>query len=88
MSGEKFDAGMAPKKCICISCPTYKDCGELAFCLSKKEACKAITEEKGCLCQSCPVHEAMSFRHAYYCTSGGEKHQTTKTEKARYARKQ
>ena len=81
MSGGKFDISMAPKKCICISCPTFADCGEMAFCLSKKETCKAIKEEKGCLCPSCPVQEAMGFSHTYYCTRGGEKHQTSKTER-------
>lgn len=81
MSEDKFDINMAPKKCLCISCPTFKDCGEMAFCLSKKETSKAIKEEKGCICRGCPVFDKMGFSHVYFCTRGGEKHQTTKTER-------
>ncbi|MDD4877814.1 MAG: DUF2769 domain-containing protein [Candidatus Nanoarchaeia archaeon] len=79
-----MDKKEAAKECMCASCHTFKDCGELAFCFSKTGRSRGIKIEKSCLCRGCPVHEKMGFRHVFFCTRGGEKKQTTKTERAHF----
>ncbi len=77
-----MDMKEAAKECWCLSCPTYCDCGELAFCFSKRERSSCIKKENGCICERCPVKEKMCLAHSFYCTRGGESKQTTKTERA------
>ena len=67
--------GKKDGKCICKSCPSYKDCGELAFCFEKVGKSKCIKEESGCICPDCPVQEKMGFSHVFYCTRGSDKGQ-------------
>lgn len=77
-----IDMKEAAKECICSSCPTYCDSGELAFCFSKRGRSKAIKVENGCICRGCSVFDKTGLKHIYFCTRGGEQKQTTKTERA------
>ena len=69
---------MAEKKgkCICPACPSFVECGQLAFCFTGKSKC--VKKEKGCICMGCPVQTENKFRHVYYCTKGDEKVQNKK----------
>jgi len=64
---EKF----ASANCPCKQCPSYVDCGELAFCVKGKSKC--VKEERGCLCPGCPVQAKLGFSSVYYCTRGAAK---------------
>ncbi|MDO8528534.1 MAG: DUF2769 domain-containing protein [Nanoarchaeota archaeon] len=58
-------------KCVCPVCPSYADCGQLAFCFTGKSKC--IKKENGCMCGGCPVQIENEFKGLYYCTRGAVK---------------
>jgi len=76
MTDSKIDRQL----CLCPPCPSYADCGELAFCLPAGKKSKCIQKEKGCLCPSCPVQEEMQYNHVYYCTRGNDKEQSVRRQ--------
>ena len=82
MSEAKFDINMAPKNAFAFPVLHTRIAEKWHSACQRKKISKAIKEEKGCICRGCPVHDKMEFKHIFYCTRGGEKHQTTKTERA------
>jgi hypothetical protein len=66
------------ERCICMKCPSYKECGVeeeiVAFCtLGKNKAC--FKRELGCICGDCPVAGELGLKHTYYCVKGSENQQ-------------
>jgi hypothetical protein len=77
MTGTLTDE-QAKEMCICGNCPSYVDCGELAFCIESVGKSKCINKEKGCICGGCPVHKILGLKHMFYCTRGSENQQIKK----------
>ena len=65
--------------CICITCPSYFNCGEkIAYCMPQAAKSQCIKTERGCVCPGCPVWQQMGFQSDYYCTQGNEEQQAGK----------
>ena len=74
-----MDWKKAREACICITCPSYFNCGEkIAYCMPQAAKSQCIKTEMGCVCPGCPVWQQMGFQSDYYCTQGNEEQQAGK----------
>jgi len=63
--------------CICMTCPSWVNCGEKGgYCLSMfgKSAC--IKDEKGCVCRQCWAFKRAGLSQISFCTRGSADEQS------------
>ncbi|WFN33443.1 DUF2769 domain-containing protein [Methanogenium sp. S4BF] len=63
--------------CICMTCPSWVNCGEKGgYCVDAigKSAC--IHEEKGCVCRNCQAFKNAGLKHISFCTKGSADEQS------------
>lgn len=62
--------------CICMTCPSWVNCGERGgYCLSTIGKSVCIEEEKGCSCRTCQAFKKAGLNHTSFCTRGPENEQ-------------
>ena len=63
--------------CICMTCPSWVNCGEKGgYCLAAIGKSVCIEEEKGCVCRRCQAFKRAGLNNISFCTRGSANEQS------------
>lgn len=67
--------------CICMTCPSWVNCGDKGgYCLSIVGRSRCIEEAKACFCPRCRAFIMAGLNHTRFCIRGSEEEQSNDEE--------